>query len=382
MDLSSWESTIGAGSASFLSKVQQMTDSLTGKSGGEDSKSKSPNVIPFTNPDTSQNNEEVWFLGRKYFTQTDFNNLRREVRSRLWFSYRKEFPAIGDSGMTSDKGWGCMLRCGQMVVAECLQRLYLGRDFRWSPSEASEQYLDILPLFADDRSALFGVHQLSMVSSDEKAIGTWFGPNGVAQAIKKMTSYDPEQRINVQVAMNNVLVISEILESSQIEGPWKPLLLFVPVRLGINDINPTYFSSLKACFELEQCAGVIGGRPNHALFYLGYTCDDLICLDPHETQEACTVGSKSCEEEEEADASYHTEQFYRWHLDQLDPSIALCFFCPSEASFHQLIRKIRENINSQGNAMFEIYEKPIEEGIAKLDNMDNFNTSDDEFEIL
>ena len=44
----------------------------------------------------------------------------------------------------------------------------------------------------------------------------------------------------------------------------------------------------KACFELEQCAGVIGGRPNHALFYLGYTCDDLICLDPHETQEACT----------------------------------------------------------------------------------------------
>ena len=32
--------------------------------------------------------------------------------------------------------------------------------------------------------------------------------------------------------------------------------------------------------------------------------------------------------------------------------------------------------------MFEIYEKPIEEGIAKFENMDNFNTSDDEFEIL
>ena len=32
--------------------------------------------------------------------------------------------------------------------------------------------------------------------------------------------------------------------------------------------------------------------------------------------------------------------------------------------------------------MFEIYEKPVEEGIAKFENMDNFNTSDDEFEIL
>ena len=148
--------------------------------------------------------------------------------------------------MTSDRGWGCMLRCGQMVVAECLQRLYLGRDFRWCPSEASPQYLDILPLFADERSALFGIHQLSMVSSDEKKpIGTWFGPNGVAQAIKKMTNYDPGQRLQVQVALNNTLVISDILTASRANGPWMPLLLFVPVRLGITEINPTYFSSLK-----------------------------------------------------------------------------------------------------------------------------------------
>ena len=67
-----------------------------------------------------------------------------------------------------------------------------------------------------------------------------------------MTNYDPDQRLNVQVAMNNVLVISEILASSCTDGPWKPLLLFVPVRLGINDINPMYFSSLKVINNLTS----------------------------------------------------------------------------------------------------------------------------------
>ena len=132
------------------------------------------------------------------------------------------------------------------------EMLISGRDFRWSPSEASPQYLDLLPLFADERSALFGIHQLSMVCSDEKPIGTWFGPNGVAQAIKKMTMFDPGQTLNVHVAMNNVLIISEVLSSSASNGPWRPLLLFVPVRLGINDINPTYFSSLKVSKDAKH----------------------------------------------------------------------------------------------------------------------------------
>lgn len=379
-----WEA-LGAGGASFIQKVQKVTDSLTGKSSGESSSDlqnskTSASAIPFASKDLCTN-DEVWILGRKYFSQSDFHLLKREIRSRLWFSYRKDFPAIGDSGMTSDRGWGCMLRCGQMVVAESLQRLLLGRDFRWSPSEASEQYLDILPLFADDRSALFGIHQLSMVSSEDRPVGTWFGPNAVAQAIKKMVQFDPQQRLNVQVAMNNVLILSDFPLVN-----WRPLLLFVPVRLGINEINPTYFTSLKTCFELEQCVGVIGGRPNHALFYVGYSCDDLICLDPHVTQDSVNVGTKSCPDEEEADSTYHTELFYRWHMDQLDPSIALCFFCPTAQSFQDLIKQMQENINKKGqNAMFEIYEKPLEESLnldAATAATNDFNTSDDEFELL
>lgn len=55
------------------------------------------------------------------------DELNADVKSRLWFTYRRNFPVIGESGHTSDKGWGCMLRCGQMVVAQALVNQHLGK---------------------------------------------------------------------------------------------------------------------------------------------------------------------------------------------------------------------------------------------------------------
>lgn len=52
--------------------------------------------------------------------------LNDNVKSRLLFTYRRNFPGIGESGMTSDRGWGCMLRCGQMVIAQALINQHLG----------------------------------------------------------------------------------------------------------------------------------------------------------------------------------------------------------------------------------------------------------------
>ena len=68
-----------------------------------------------------------------------------DCESRIWFTYRSNFPAIkksseasmtfsvrlrslGDqAGFTSDTGWGCMIRSGQSLLANALLLLRLGR---------------------------------------------------------------------------------------------------------------------------------------------------------------------------------------------------------------------------------------------------------------
>ena len=89
------------------------------------------------------------------------------------------------------------------------------------------------------------------------------------------------------------------------ESSWKPLLLFISLRLGLSDINPVYIPGLKASFSLPGPLGVIGGRPNHALYFLGHVEDEFLFLDPHTTQPATPEQVEEGEVHEEEDASYH-----------------------------------------------------------------------------
>jgi hypothetical protein len=53
---------------------------------------------------------------------------------------------------------------------------------------------------------------------------------------------DTKFGLNVHVALDNLVVIDQVKADAE---PWKPLLLFVPLRLGICEINPLYFSDVK-----------------------------------------------------------------------------------------------------------------------------------------
>lgn len=97
--------------------------------------------------DIPKTNSPVWILGRQYnaiqgnyyylsfiiqyvaqfgindqhfirdcsfiFDFTELDLIRRDVQSRIWCTYRKGFVPLGRPQLTTDRGWGCMLRCGE-----------------------------------------------------------------------------------------------------------------------------------------------------------------------------------------------------------------------------------------------------------------------------
>lgn len=118
-------------------------------------------------------------------------------------------------------------------------------------------------------------------------------------------------------------------------------MLIVPLRLGLAAVNPIYIDALKHCLRIAGNVGMIGGRPNQALYFIGYVGEEALYLDPHTTQQACTVGDKQTEEERAADQTYHQQHAQRIDFRAMDPSLALAFVCKTRAEFEQLCVDLR-----------------------------------------
>lgn len=325
--------------------------------------------------DIPQTKEPVWILGKRYNGSEEIDDIRRDILTRIWCTYRKGFvPIGGGDGLTSDKGWGCMLRCGQMVLAQALVLVHLGRDWVWEPDTKDSVYLKIVQKFEDRRNAPYSIHQIAVTGQGEgKSIGEWFGPTTIAHVLKNLSLYDEWQSLVVYVAMDMMVIIDEVLELCLPRGckQWKPLLLIVPVRLGITTVNPVYLNSLKKSFRYKQSLGIIGGKPNLALYFMGYVGNEIVYLDPHTTQKFGTVGQKETEEQIETDKSYHCRHAARMPILSMDPSVAVNFLCKTQEEFLDLCEGIKaEKQDLENPPLFFINKEPQKLYTKKLSDIE------------
>lgn len=177
-------------------------------------------------------------------------------------------------------------------------------------------------------------------------------------ARRKLIKFEEWCNLIIHVALDNVVITEDVIEVCTDGGTkdFKPLLLLVPLRLGISEINPIYFNGLKRFFQIPGCMGMIGGRPNQALYFVGYVGDDALHLDPHTTQNSgCAVGQKLSDEEIEMDATFHQKYAMRIDFRQMDPSVAVGFLCRTRPEFDQLCTRLSTDLVADGiQPLFEI----------------------------
>ncbi|KAM9041635.1 cysteine protease ATG4A isoform 5-T5 [Megaptera novaeangliae] len=198
----------------------------------------------------------------------------------------------------------------------------------------------------------------------------------------KLALFDEWNSLAVYVSMDNTVVIEDIKKmcrtlplsaetaaesppeslnaSTQSKGPsacspaWKPLLLIVPLRLGINQINPVYVDAFKECFKMPQSLGALGGKPNNAYYFIGFLGDELIFLDPHTTQTFVDTEENGTVD----DQTFHCLQPpQRMNILNLDPSVALGFFCKEEKDFDSWCSLVQKEILKENLRMFELVQK-------------------------
>nr|XP_048309102.1 cysteine protease ATG4C isoform X2 [Myodes glareolus] len=232
---------------------------------------------------------------------------RKDFISRIWLTYREEFPQIEASALTTDCGWGCTLRTGQMLLAQGLILHFLGRAWTWPdalhiensdsdswtsntvkkftasleaslsgerelrtpavslketirkpPDDLAAQneicHRKIVSWFGDSPVSVFGLHRLiEFGKKSGKKAGDWYGPAVVAHILRKAVeeARQPDlQGLTVYVAQDCTVYNSDVIDKqtdsvTSGDARDKAVIILVPVRLGGERTNTDYLEFVK-----------------------------------------------------------------------------------------------------------------------------------------
>lgn len=327
---------------------------------------------------------------------------RRSFSSLLWFTYRRGFLPLPGCSLSTDSGWGCMLRTGQMLLAQGLLLHLMPPDWSWTPNLHSVKddmdlqdshtsassdlrqrssklgrqlslgsLLDrpmegthrrVVSWFADHPSAPFGIHKLvDLGKSSGKRAGDWYGPSIVAHILRKAVNKSPDlPRLSVYVAQDCTVYkedVSSLCEWSDSDSAtfWTSVIILVPVRLGGQELNPNYIPCVKKLLGLDYCIGIIGGKPKHSLFFVGYQDNNLMYLDPHYCQPTVNVRKGNFPLE-----SFHCKHPKKMPFSRMDPSCTVGFYAKNSEDFETLSAVVTEalSMSTENYPMFIFEEGP------------------------
>ncbi|KAA8532524.1 hypothetical protein F0562_032660 [Nyssa sinensis] len=334
----------------------------------------------------SSSTSDIWLLGVCYkISQEDSSGdpvysdglaaFIEDFSSRILMTYRKGFDAIGDSKYTSDVNWGCMLRSSQMLVAQALLFHRFGRSWRKPMQKPFDQdYLEILCLFGDSEASAFSIHNLLQAGKAyDLAAGSWVGPYAMCRTweILARCKIDETELEDQSLPMALYVVSGDedgerggapivciedasrhCFEFSRGQVDWTPIILLVPLVLGLDKVNPRYIPLLRETFTFPQSLGILGGRAGASTYIVGVQDEKAFYLDPHEVQPVIDIQGENLEADT---SSYHCNVVRHISLDLIDPSLAIGFYCRNKVDFDDFCdRASKLAAESNGAPLFTV----------------------------
>eukprot|EP01094_Clydonella_sp_ATCC50884_P022420 TRINITY_DN5135_c1_g3_i4.p1 TRINITY_DN5135_c1_g3~~TRINITY_DN5135_c1_g3_i4.p1 ORF type:complete len:412 (+),score=109.88 TRINITY_DN5135_c1_g3_i4:189-1424(+) len=279
-----------------------------------------------------------------------------DLYTRIWCTYRRDFSPIPGSQYTSDAGWGCMHRSAQMLITQAFLCCKLGRDWRLTKSSAlPREYVETLRLVSDHPDAPFSIHKIALQGKClGKEVGQWFGPSTAINAVQQLHAIHQRTAFNMFIADDGVVYLDQLRRAARSpQDPdadtFSPVLLMIPVRVGLDRLNPLYLSAIRECFHYRQSLGIIGGRPRASLYFVASQGNTLLYLDPHVVQPAVNMGKKRFDH-----SSYHCKALKRINIVDADPSMAIAFLIHTQQDLDEFAARTFEICGQSDSYVFSV----------------------------
>jgi cysteine protease ATG4 len=241
------------------------------------------------------------------------------------FTYRKNFTPLSNRAKT-DYHWGCCIRTGQGLLAQYILRYSQSHNpaFRNRFSDS-----DPLSLFWDVPEAHFGIHAFCReISELGGKPGTYSQPSMIAAAIARLLAPFSNP---VHIVSNGLISLNDIGGYFRDDAP---LLLLVPVMLGVRKLDRTYDNFVKASLNRPQSIGIVGGTRKKSFLFVGYTGGELLYFDPH-----CVMNAVQSENEHRR---LYRPKLKSIALSKVESSMLVAYCVRGQQDLEEIVRAVGE----------------------------------------
>ena len=340
----------------------------------------------------------------------------------IYFSYKKNFPEIFNlkgKKFTCDSGWGCMIRCSQMILARGLYKYFkrIGFSTKYSLIHSTEFFLENpfpfekMPdnfinmmnyflqiwyenhknenIFIQSIYPPFSIKNICLVGRIcNKDVGEWFSDvnmcfifkliNENFQLLKNLKIFTFQSYIKLNDIINecfvkecNLFQQNDFIENKGEKYYFqKTGIIFVSIRIGINVVSEEYYKSLRELFLCKYCLGIIGGKERLAYYFIGYdNKGNLLYLDPHNTNE-----SQIKFDENVLIQNYLIKNIYSIPINKITSAFTIGFYFRNGKEFMELVNFL-ENYVKQEFPCFILSEH--DNDTINIDNNELMNDIDD-----